>query len=348
MNDGSERTAAAILPPGHPAMAPARVGVLLVNLGSPSGADPASVRRYLRQFLSDPRVIEIPRPVWWVILNLVVLTTRPRKSAHAYAQVWNRDRNEAPLVTITRAQAEKLGAALAGERIVVDWAMRYGAPTIGERLSALKDAGCDRILVAPLYPQYAAATTATANDAAFGALRHMRWQPAIRTLPPYHDDPAYIDALAEAMSADLAGLDFEPELIIASFHGLPRASLDKGDPYHCHCQKTARLLREKLGWPVERLKLTFQSRFGRAEWLQPYTDVTIAELARQGVRRLAVVTPGFSADCLETLEEIALRGAETFHENGGEHFAALPCLNDRPAGMRLIETLVRRQLAGWT
>jgi ferrochelatase len=347
MNDGSETTAAAIPPPGHPAVAPSRVGVLLVNLGSPSGADPSSVRRYLREFLSDPRVIEIPRPVWWLILNFFVLTTRPRKSAHAYAQVWNRDRNEAPLVTITRSQAEKLGASLAGERIVVDWAMRYGAPAIDERLSALKDAGCDRILVAPLYPQYAAATTATANDAAFAALRHMRWQPAIRTLPPYHDDPAYIDALAEAMSADLAGLDFEPELIIASFHGLPRASLDKGDPYHCHCQKTARLLREKLGWPAERLKLTFQSRFGRAEWLQPYTDVTIAELARQGVRRLAAVTPGFSADCLETLEEIAIRGAETFHENGGERFAALPCLNDRPAGMRLIETLVRREVKGW-
>jgi len=348
MKDGSETTDAAILPPGHPAVAPSRVGVLLVNLGSPSGVDPASVRRYLREFLSDPRVIEIPRPVWWVVLNLFVLTTRPRKSAHAYAQVWNRDRNQAPLVTITRAQAEKLGASLAGEKIVVDWAMRYGGPAIGERVSALKDAGCDRILVAPLYPQYAAATTATANDAAFAALRQMRWQPAIRTLPPYHDDPAYIDALAEAMTEDIAGLDFAPELIIASFHGLPRDSLDKGDPYHCHCQKTVRLLREKLGWPAERLKLTFQSRFGRAEWLQPYTDVTIAALARDGVKRIAVVTPGFSADCLETLEEIAIRGAETFHEHGGERFAALPCLNDRPPGMRLIETLVRRELAGWS
>jgi protoporphyrin/coproporphyrin ferrochelatase len=305
------------------------------------------VRRYLREFLSDPRVIEIPRPVWWVILNLVVLTTRPRKSAHAYAEVWNRERNEAPLVTITRAQADKLAAALAGGRIVVDWAMRYGAPAIGERLRALKDAGCDRILVAPLYPQYAAATTATANDAAFAALRRMRWQPAIRTLPAYHDDAAYIDALAETMTADLGGLDFEPELVVASFHGLPRDTLDKGDPYHCHCQKTVRLLRDRLGWPAGRLKLTFQSRFGRAEWLQPYTDVTLAELAKGGVKRVAVVTPGFSADCLETLEEIAMRGAETFREHGGERFAALPCLNDRPAGMRMIETLVRRELSGW-
>jgi ferrochelatase len=339
--------AAASLPAGHPPVAPPRVGVLLVNLGSPSALDTGAVRRYLREFLSDRRVIELPRPLWWLILNLVVLTTRPRKSAHAYAQVWNRERNEAPLVTITRAQAEKLARALAGERVVVDWAMRYGAPAIGERLAAMQAAGCDRILVAPLYPQYAAATTATANDAAFAALAGMRWQPAIRTLPPYHDHPAYIEALAEAMRADLARLDFEPEVVIASFHGLPRDYLDKGDPYHCHCQKTARLLRAKLGWPAERLKLTFQSRFGRAEWLQPYTDITLEELAKSGVKRIAVVTPGFSADCLETLEEIAMRGAETFHEHGGERFAALPCLNDRPAGMRLIETLVRRELEGW-
>jgi ferrochelatase len=336
-----------MLPTGHPPVPAARIGVLLVNLGSPSSTETSAVRRYLREFLSDRRVIEVPRPLWWVILNLVVLTTRPAKSAHAYQQVWNRERNEAPLVTVTRAQAEKLAAVLGGGRIVVDWAMRYGRPAIGDRLRALKDQGCDRILVAPLYPQYAAATTATANDAAFTALRAMRWQPAMRTLPPYYDDPAYIEALAQAMIADLAALDFEPELVIASFHGLPRDFLDKGDPYHCHCQKTVRLLREKLGWPAERLKLTFQSRFGRAEWLQPYTDVTIAELARAGVKRIALVMPGFSADCLETLEEIAIRGAETFHEHGGERYAALPCLNDRPAGMRMIETLVRHELAGW-
>ncbi len=338
---------ASILPPGHPPVKFGRVGVLLTNLGSPSGYDAPSVRRYLRQFLWDPRVIEIPRPVWWVILNAFVLTTRPKKSGHAYSLVWNRERNEAPLVTITRAQAEKLAAALAGDGVMVDWGMRYGQPALGDRVRALKEAGCERILVAPLYPQYAASTTATANDDAFAALAKMRWQPAVRTLPPYHDDPAYIDALAEAMLADLAALDFEPEVVIASFHGLPRAYLDKGDPYHCHCQKTARLLREKLGWPKERLRLTFQSRFGRAEWLQPYTDVTLAELAKSGVRRLAVITPGFSADCLETLEEIAIRGGATFRENGGTHFATLPCLNDRPASMRLIEHLVRRELAGW-
>jgi ferrochelatase len=337
----------AAFPPGHPSVETGRVGVLLVNLGSPAGSDTASVRRYLRQFLSDRRVIEVARPVWWVILNGFVLTTRPQKSAHAYQQVWNRERNEAPLVTITRSQAGKLAAALATDGVMVDWAMRYGEPSIDSRLRALKEAGCERILVAPLYPQYSASTTATVNDAAFATLQAMRWQPALRTLPPYHDDPAYIDALCEAMTEDLGKLDFEPELVIASFHGLPRDYLLKGDPYHCHCHKTARLMRARLGWPEERLRLAFQSRFGRAEWLQPYTDVTLAELGRQGVKRVAVVTPGFSADCLETLEEIAIRGGETFREAGGTHYAALPCLNDRPMGMRLLEHLARRELKGW-
>lgn len=334
-------------PAGHPAGRPARVGVLLVNLGSPSGTDTRSVRRYLRQFLSDPRVIEIWRPLWLAILNLVVLTTRPRRSGHAYAQIWDRTRNASPLVVITRAQAGKLAIRLAGDGVVVDWAMRYGEPAIGAGVAALKEAGCDRILIAPLYPQYAAATTATANDAAFGALRAMRWQPAIRTLPPYYDDPAYIDAVAMSLAAVLAALPFEPEVVLASYHGLPRAYLDKGDPYHCQCQKTTRLLRERLGWPAEKLPTVFQSRFGRAEWLQPYADETIARLGEEGVRRLAVVMPGFSADCLETLEEIAIRGAETFRAHGGTDFAAIPCLNDSEEGMALIERLVRRELSGW-
>lgn len=325
-----------------------RVGVLLVNLGSPAGADPGSVRLYLRQFLSDPRVIEVSRPVWWVILNLFVLTTRPKKSAHAYAQVWNKERNEAPLITITRSQAETLAARIGSDQLVVDWAMRYGAPAIGDRLQALKDSGCDRILIAPLYPQYSAATTATANDGAFAALGRMRWQPALRTLPPYHDDLAYIDALAKSLTEELGRLAFVPEIVIASFHGLPKAYVEKGDPYEQQSRETVRLLRERLGWPDDRLMITFQSRFGRAEWLQPYTDVTLAELGRRGVKNLAVITPGFSADCLETLEEIAIRGAETFRENGGENFAMVPCLNDSPAGMALIEHLVRRELAGWT
>ena len=327
-------------PGNHPPVRYGRVGVLLVNLGSPSGTDYWSVRRYLKQFLSDRRVIETWRPLWWLILNGIVLTVRPRKSGEAYEQVWNHDRNEAPLVTITRAQSEKLAVRLAGDGVLVDWAMRYGEPAVAERLAALKKAGAERILIAPLYPQYSAATTATANDEAFSALAGMRWQPALRTLPPYHDDPAYIAALAEAMVADIGRLDFEPEVVLASFHGLPREYLDKGDPYYCHCHKTTRLLREQLGWPEGRLRLTFQSRFGPAEWLQPYTDITIAELAKSGVKRMAVVLPGFSADCLETLEE-------AFHENGGTSFAALPCLNDGDPGMRMIEALVRRELSGW-
>jgi len=335
------------LPPGHPPVKPRRVGVLLVNLGSPSAKDVASVRRYLRQFLSDPRVIEIPRPIWWLILNLAVLPFRPKKTAHAYSQIWDTTRNESPLIVTTRLQAEKLGQRLAGDDIIVDFAMRYGAPAIEARLAALHDAGCDRILIAPLYPQYAASTTATANDAAFDALKAMRWEPAVRTLPPYHDDPAYIAALATSLTGALARLSFQPDVVLASFHGLPREYLDKGDPYHCQCQKTARLLREHLGWPKEKLRIVFQSRFGAAEWLQPYTDITLGKLPGEGVKRVAVIMPGFSADCLETLEEISIRGAETFREAGGSDFAAIPCLNDSAEGMELIERLVRRELSGW-
>jgi len=326
---------------------PPRVGVLLVNLGSPSATDTASVRRYLREFLADPRVIEIWRPLWLTILNLFVLTTRPKKSAHAYRQIWDNVRNESPLVVTTRAQAEKLAPRLANDGVIVDWAMRYGAPSIASRVAALKEAGCDRILIAPLYPQYSASTTGTANDAAFAALQKMRWQPAVRTLPPYHDHPAYIDALAVSLTASLAKLPFTPDVVLTSYHGLPKAYLDKGDPYHCHCQKTTRLLREKLGWSDEKMQIVFQSRFGSAEWLQPYFDATIRALPGKGVKRVAVIMPGFSADCLETLEEIAIRGAEAFRESGGTDFAAIPCLNDSTEGMTLIETLVRRELSGW-
>ena len=340
-------TPAPQLPAGHPPVRPPRVGVLVVNLGSPAATDPKSVRRYLKQFLSDPRVIEIWRPLWWLILNLVILNIRPKKTAHAYAQIWNKAHNESPLIVTTRAQASELSRRLSGDGIVVDWAMRYGEPAIGDRLRALKKAGCERILLAPLYPQYSAATTATANDAAFAELKEMRWQPAVRTLPPYHDDPAYIAALETSLREEIARLPFLPDVVLASFHGLPREYLDKGDPYHCQCQKTARLLREKLAWPKEKLRIVFQSRFGAAEWLQPYAEPTIAELAKSGVKRLAVVMPGFSADCLETLEEIGIRAAETFKANGGESFTAIACLNDSPVGMDMVETLVRRELAGW-
>ncbi|CUA84765.1 ferrochelatase [Chelatococcus sambhunathii] len=341
------------LPADHPPVAAGRIGVLLLNLGTPDATDYWSMRRYLKEFLSDRRVIETPRILWWPLLNGIILTTRPGRKGKDYETIWNKERNESPLKTITRSQAEKLAQKLAAMpggsdgRFVVDWAMRYGHPSIKERLEALQREGCDRILLVPLYPQYAAATTATACDKAFEALMQMRWQPTIRVSPPYHDDPVYIGAVVESLTAELAKLTFEPEVIIASFHGVPKDYLLKGDPYHCQCQKTARLVREALGLPPERFLLTFQSRFGRAEWLQPYTDMTVKGLAEKGVKRLAVVMPGFSADCLETLEEIAGENAEIFHEHGGEHFAAIPCLNDSPEGMRVIEHIVTRELQGW-
>ncbi|MBB5716318.1 ferrochelatase [Sphingomonas aerophila] len=329
-------------PANHPAIPPARIGVLLINLGTPDAADAHSVRRYLAEFLSDRRVVEIPQLLWQPILRGAILTTRPKKSAHAYAQVWTEEGS--PLAAITRAQAIALKDAF-GPEVSVDYAMRYGRPAIGDRLQALKDAGCERILLAPLYPQYCAATTATANDKAFLALAGMRWQPAIRTLPPYYDDPAYIDALKTSVEAGLAALDFEPDLLLASFHGMPQRTLELGDPYHCHCQKTARLLKEALG---RDLTITFQSRFGRAKWLEPATDTVLASLPAKGVRKVAIVAPGFSADCVETLEELAIRGRETFEEAGGTHFAALPCLNASDPGIDMLRSIVRRELAGWT
>ncbi|MCF3935554.1 ferrochelatase [Acuticoccus sp. M5D2P5] len=336
-------------PADHPAAPFGRIGVLLVNLGTPEATDYWSMRRYLKEFLSDRRVIEVPRLIWWPLLNLVILSRRPQRSGEAYDQVWNKELDESPLKTITRSQSDKLAASLmaADPRIEVDWAMRYGLPTIADRLEALQKKGCERTLIVPLYPQYAAATTATVNDKAFDALKTMRWQPAIRTAPQWCDDPVYIDALARSLEEHLATLDFEPEMVLTSYHGVPLSYLLKGDPYHCQCHKTTRLLRDRLGWPDERLKVTFQSRFGREEWLQPYTDETVKALARSGVKRLAVMMPGFVSDCLETIEEIGSENAGYFMENGGEHFSAVPCLNDSDHGMRVIENVVRRELMGW-
>ncbi|MEF2072880.1 ferrochelatase [Consotaella aegiceratis] len=336
------------LPQGHPAVQQPKVGVLLVNLGTPDGTDYAPMRRYLREFLSDRRVIEWPRAVWYPILHGIVLNTRPKKSGAAYDLIWNKERNESPLRTFTRSQGEKLAERLAGHaEIAVDWAMRYGKPPVSERVDALIARGCDRILCFPLYPQYSASTTATVNDVFFAHLMSKRWMPAARTVPPYHDEPVYIDALARSIETHLANLDFEPEKVIASYHGIPQSYFRKGDPYHCHCQKTSRLLNERLGWPEGRLLTTFQSRFGPEEWLQPYTDKTVEALAKEGVKRLAVFNPGFVSDCLETLEEIAGQNAEIFHHNGGEHFSHIPCLNDSDGGMDVIEAMVRRELKGW-
>jgi protoporphyrin/coproporphyrin ferrochelatase len=328
-------------PADHPLVPAPKIGVLVVNLGTPDAAEAGAVRRYLAEFLSDRRVVEIPNLIWKPILHGIILRTRPKKSAHAYALVWREDGS--PLAAITRQQAGALRNAF-GTDVMVEHAMRYGRPAIADTLAAMKAAGCERILIAPLYPQYCAATTATANDAAFAALAAMRWQPAIRTLPPYYDDPAYIGALKDSVEASLAGLPFQPDAIVASFHGMPARTLALGDPYHCHCQKTARLLGEALG---RDLIVSFQSRFGRAKWLEPATDTTLAALPCKGVKRIAVVAPGFSADCLETLEELAIRGRQTFLDAGGTDFAYLPCLNADLAGVTMLRFLLQRELAGW-
>jgi ferrochelatase len=336
------------LPAGHPPVKPRRVGVLLVNLGTPDGTDYKSMWRYLREFLSDPRVIELPRAIWYPILYGIVLTTRPKKSGANYARIWNRERNESPLRTFTRGQAEKLAMSLADlPDVVVEWGMRYGNPSTASAVQRLTDQGCDRILTFPLYPQYSATTTATANDQLFRALMKMRLAPAVRTVPPYYDEPAYIDALARSLQGSLGKLNFEPEVVLASYHGIPKAYFEKGDPYHCHCQKTTRLLREKLGWDEKKLIATFQSRFGAQEWLQPYTDKTVERLAKEGVKSIAILNPGFSVDCIETLDEIGREVRDEFLHAGGKNFAHIPCLNDSPEGMDVIETLVRRELAGW-
>jgi len=336
------------LPSGHPAIQPRHIGVLLVNLGTPDATDYWSMRRYLKEFLSDRRVIEENPIKWWLLLNLIILTVRPGRKGRDYDKIWNRERNESMLKTITRSQSDKLAGAYADNpRVLVDWAMRYGNPSIRSGLDAMQAAGCDRILIVPLYPQYAAATTATVCDKAFEALARMRWQPALRVAPAYFDEPVYIEALATSLEQNLAKLSFKPDVIIASFHGMPEEYLRKGDPYHCQCAKTARLLRERLKLDESKLLLTFQSRFGPAEWLKPYTDVTVKSLAERGVKNLAVIMPGFSADCLETLEEIAMENADIFKHSGGTNFAAIPCLNDSAHGMAVIRDVVSRELKGW-
>ena len=337
------------LPAGHVPVKTGKIGVLLMNLGTPDATDYWSMRRYLKEFLSDRRVIETSRAIWWPILNLIILQTRPQKKGKDYETIWNTERNESFLKTITRNQAEKLAAHLKAisPDIHVEWAMRYGNPAIKPAVERLMAEGCDRILAFSLYPQYAAATTATANDHLFRALMQMRWQPTIRIAPPYHDEPAYIAALAQSVRNHLATLDFEPEVILTSFHGMPKEYLLKGDPYHCHCAKTWRLLREELGYSPERMMMSFQSRFGPDEWLKPYTDETVETLAKRGVKKLAIIAPAFSADCLETLEELDGENRHIFENNGGERFTYIPCLNESDLGMSVINAVVERELKGW-
>ena len=337
------------LPADHPPVQSGKIGVLLVNLGTPDAPEAGPVRRYLAEFLSDRRVVEIPAIAWQPILRGIILNTRPKKSAHAYAQVWTEDGS--PLAAITKAQTDALRERMEGTGVSVDYAMRYGTPSIPERLTAMKDAGCERILLAPLYPQYSGATTATVVDKAGETLSKLRWQMSLRTLPPYHDDPLYLDALEADLTRQLDALDFAPEVLLLSFHGMPQRTLELGDPYHCHCRKTARLLEARIArhdrFGGMRIRTSFQSRFGPAKWLEPATDDVIAEEAGKGTKRLAIAAPGFSADCLETLEELAMQGRDQFIEEGGEQFAALSCLNAGEPGMDMLEALVRRELAGW-
>ena len=326
-----------------------RIGVLLVNLGTPDSTGYWAMRRYLKEFLSDRRVIEENPLKWWLVLNFIILTVRPGRKGRDYDKIWNRERNESPLKTITRSQSDKLDEILdkTDKRIRVDWAMRYGNPSIRSRLEALAAQDCERILVVPLYPQYAAATTATVCDETFRALRRMRLQPTLRVAAPYYAEPVYIDALAASLNAAVAKLSFKPEVIVASYHGMPESYVAEGDPYLRHCTETTALLRKKLKLDDQRLIMTFQSRFGTAEWIKPYTDATVKSLAERGVKDLAVITPGFAADCLETLEEIAMENAGIFRRAGGENFAAIPCLNDSPGGMAVIRDIVARELKGW-
>jgi ferrochelatase len=329
------------LPTNHPPVATPKVGVLLVNLGTPDAPTTSAVKRYLKQFLSDRRVVEIPPLLWQPILRGIILNTRPQKSAKAYAKVWTE--KGSPLAFFTAGQAEALQARMEGIADV-RYAMRYGNPSVGDQLAAMKAAGCNRILIAPLYPQYSGATTGTVLDEAYATLTAMRWHPAIRTLPAYHDDARYIGALKTSIEASLAKLDFVPDALVISFHGMPERTLHLGDPYHCHCQKTARLLSEAMG---RELVVSFQSRFGRAKWLEPATDDTLMKLAREGTKKVAIFAPGFSVDCLETLEELAMQGHEQFEEAGGTHYAYLPCLNDSDVGMDMLEQIIGQELAGW-
>jgi protoporphyrin/coproporphyrin ferrochelatase len=348
---GSAAANAAPTPAAAAAAAPASsgIGVLLVNLGTPEAATPAAVRTYLQEFLTDKRVIEKDSALWKFVLNRIILPIRSRRKARDYEKIWNKAKNESPLKTTTRAQAEKLSNILEplGKHVLVSWAMRYGEPSIASRLQALTTWGCDRILIMPLYPQYAAATTATVCDEAFRFLMQQRRQPAVRILPAYYDDPYYIEVLASSLKAQIKSLPFAPDAIVASYHGLPKECSIKGDPYESQCVRTTQLLRKQMGLDDTKLILTYQSRFGRAKWLEPYTIKTMKALAKKGVKNLVVVTPGFSADCLETLEEIAVENAHVFKRHGGQNFAAIPCLNDSEAGMLMIWQLAMRELKGW-
>ena len=338
------------LPSDHPAVKPAKVGVLIANLGTPDGTDYWSMRRYLNEFLSDRRVIDYSPWKWQPLLQLIILSKRPFTSGKAYESIWNHEANESPLMTITKAQTAKLKEAMQaryGDRVVLDFCMRYGNPSTKSKVREMVEQGCDKIVFFPLYPQYAGATSATANDQFFRALSEEKWQPAVRVVPPYFDRPSYIDALAKSVETAYAAMEDKPDILVTSYHGVPKRYLMEGDPYHCQCQKTTRLLKERLGWDDSQIKTTFQSRFGPEEWLQPYTVEEVARLAESGKKKIAVIAPAFSSDCIETLEEINEEIRESFEHAGGEQFTYIPCLNDSPDHIAALAEAIEENLMGW-
>ena len=326
----------------HPDIKFGKTGVLLINLGTPDSTNWWDIRKYLKEFLSDKRVIEVNPVLWQIILNLFILNFRPSKTAHAYKKIWLKEANESPLRYYTRNQAEKLQQELVGENIIVNFAMRYGNPSIKSKLNELKNNGCENIIILPLYPQYAAATTATVCDEVYRTLMKMRWQPSLQIVPHYESEPLYVSAIAKSIEKKIETISWKPDLIIASYHGIPKKYFDKGDPYHCYCHKTTRLIKEKFS-KIE-IQTTFQSRFGPQEWLTPYTDKTLESLSAKGIKNLLVICPGFASDCVETLEEINILGRETFLKNGGEKFDFIPCLNDSSEHIKLFENLVKKYL----
>jgi len=326
----------------HPEVKFGKIGVLLINLGTPDSTNWWDIRKYLKEFLSDRRVIEVNPLLWQVILNLFILTFRPSKTAHAYKKIWRKESNESPLLYFTRSQAQKLKGKIGNEKIIVDFAMRYGNPSIKLKLNYLKKAGCENIIILPLYPQYAAATTATVCDEVYRSLMKMRWQPSLQVIPHYESEPDYINALVKSIEKKVQSINWKPDLIISSYHGIPRKYFDKGDPYHCYCHKTTRLIKEK--YPSINIETTFQSRFGPQEWLTPYTDKTLESLPGKGVKNLLVICPGFASDCVETLEEIDIQGRESFLSNGGENFDLIPCLNDNLDHINLFANLVKKYI----
>ncbi len=326
----------------HPKVKFGKTGILIINLGTPDSTSWWDIRKYLKEFLSDRRVIELNPIIWQLILNLFILTFRPSKTAHAYKKIWIKETNQSPLLYFTKNQSDKLKEKIGNENVIVDFAMRYGNPSIKSRLYTLQTKGCENIIILPLYPQYAAATTATVCDEVYRSLMKMRWQPSLQIVPHYESEPLYIEAIVNSINKKLGEINWEPELIISSYHGIPKSYFDKGDPYHCYCHKTTRLMKEKFN--KIKIETTFQSRFGPQEWLTPYTDKTIEDLPNKGIKNLLVICPGFASDCVETLEEINIQARQSFLDNGGQNFDLIPCLNDNSDHIKLFQNLISKYL----